>query len=342
MCHNCSSTTDCHTRFNVSRLGLQAPILEGCIRDPVFLKQIIVPCTQNLINEHVYINSINTITNTTQSLKWVKNLPGTATSRVELGLRNGTTYVFIKRPMIEGKSLLYEACIQQMVAESLIRGNFPRGAAVVYDVFKLNDGSTCFSMEVFRDSVPLNILLQNVKGPITALILEILFQLCAMLWHLSVDLGMNHRDLKPANLMIEEHVVRPLTLKVGNKSVTIQSRYTISLIDFGFSCIGNTDTQISDIAIGDVYSSKDPCPKDGRDLYMFLAFLYMECGTRIGSDLRHCFAKWIQNGSTDILGKIDKMGREFDQWIYFIAGSDRILRFNCSPMNLFGDLLRFA
>ena len=338
MCQNCSQSTDCHTRFNVSRLGLVAPVLEGCIRDPIFLKQIIVPCTQNPINEYIYIN--DTVNH--RLLEWVKNLPGTMSSSVDLGRRNGSTYAFNKKPMIEGKSLLYEACIQQMVKESLLRGNFPRGAAAVYDVFKLQDGSTCFSMEVFADAIPLNILLQSHKGPVTTLILEILLQLCAMLWHLSVDLGMNHRDLKPSNLMIEEHASRPLTLKVGTQSVTIQSRYTISLIDFGFSCIGNNDTRVSDIAIGGVYPITDPCPKDGRDLFMFLAFLYMDCGSMIGADLKACFGKWLQNGSTGILGKIDKIGHDFEQWVYFITGSDRIMKFECHPTNMFRDLLHLV
>jgi serine/threonine protein kinase len=338
MCQNCSQVGDCHTRFHVGHLGLQGPILEGCIRDPMFLKQIVVPCKQNPINENIYINDIANH----RTLEWTQNLPGTATSRVELGLRNGTTYAFIKRPMIAGKSLLYEACIQQMVKESLVRGGFPRGAAAVYDVFRLNDNSICFSMEVFAEAIPLSILLQNFKGSITNLILNILLQLCAMLWHLSVDLGMNHRDLKPSNLMIEEHALRPLTLKVGNQSITIQSGYTISLIDFGFSCIGNTDTRKSDIAIGDVYSFADPCPKDGRDLYMFLAFLYTDCGLRIGKDLRDCFGKWLQNGTTGILNKIDKLGHDFDQWVYFITGSDRITKFECQPTNIFRDLLRIS
>ena len=111
MCQDCSLSSNCHTRFHLGRLGLRGPVVEGCIRDPVFLKQIVVPCTQNLINEHIYVNDVANH----RTLEWVKNLPGTITSRIELGRRNSSTYAFIKRPMIAGKSLLYEACIQQMV-----------------------------------------------------------------------------------------------------------------------------------------------------------------------------------------------------------------------------------
>jgi len=225
------------------------------------------------------------------------------------------------------------------VRESLIRGGFVRGAAQVYDVFKLKDRSVCFSMEVFQEARPLSVLLPTIPdSEITGAILELLLQLSAMLGHLSADIGMNHRDLKPSNLMLEFHTPRPLQLKVGSHSVTIQSRFTLSLVDFGFSCIGSTDTQVSDIAIGDVYSGADPCPKDGRDLFMFLAFLYMDCGARIQPDLKRCFAKWLHNGATGILGKIDKLGHEFDPWIYFITGSERIRHFDSTPEAIFMDL----
>jgi len=303
----------------------------------MFLSQIVVPCSQHLLDESMYIYS------PTKTLQWLQNLPGSTFSRVELGTRilssASSQYAFIKRPLIQGKSLLYEACIQYIVRESLIRGGFVRGAAQVYDVFKLKDKSVCFSMEVFQEARPLSVLLPTIPdSEITGAILELLLQLSAMLGHLSTDIGMNHRDLKPSNIMLEFHTPRPLQLRIGSHSVTIQSRFTLSLVDFGFSCIGSTDTQISDIAIGDVYSTADPCPKDGRDLFMFLAFLYMDCGTRIQPDLRRCFAKWLQNGTTGILGKIDKLGHEFDPWIYFITGSERILHFDSTPEAIFMDL----
>jgi len=110
-------------------------------------------------------------------------------------------------------------------------------------------------------------------------------------------------------------------------------------VDFGFSCIGNRETQKSDLAIGDVYGVLDPCPKEGRDLYMFLAFLYIDCGPRIAADLRACFGKWLQNSTTGILAKIDRMGHDFDPWIYFITGSERITRFGCGPEAVFRDLI---
>jgi len=325
----------CNTVFDLSRIGLQGV---GCIRDPRFMASIKVPCSQSILDEHVYIQEPY------KSLEWIKNLPGATFSRIELGTRivrdTGTT-VFIKRPLIASKSLLFEACIQQLVHLSLARAGFSQGAAPVYDVFQLKDRSVCFSMAVFQSAIPLTILLQK-EGDLTGLLLEILLQLSAMLWHLAQDLGMNHRDLKPSNLMIETHLPKPLTLKVRSRTLVLQSRYTVSLVDFGFSCIGNKETLSSDIAIGDVYSLRDPCPKEGRDLYMFLAFLYADCGSRLAPELKTCFAKWLQDGSTRILEKIDQFGHDFAPWIYFITGSERIRKFDCCPADVFEDLRRLA
>lgn len=334
MCSCCGEL--CNTVFDLSAVGLQGI---GCIRNPVFMRSIKVPCQQNVVNPAEYIHT------TEKSLTVLRNLPGSTYSHIELGrrtIKGHSHYAFIKRPIINGRSLLYEACIQQIVKMSLNRGGFPRGAAAVYDIFRTTDSCVCFSMEVFQDAVPLTVMLPTLtEAEVTQVILELLLQLCAMCYHLETDIGMNHRDLKPSNLMIETRATAvPMTLRVGTQSITIQSKYTISLVDFGFSCVGNRDSQKADIAIGDVYGSFDPCPKPGRDMYMFLAFLYIDCGSRIAADLRACFGKWLQNNTTGILGKIDKMGHDFDPWIYFITGSDRILKFGSSPEAVFGDLVR--
>ena len=331
MCSCCGSS--CSTVFDLSGIGL---VGQGCIRDPVFLAGIQVPCSQNILNPKEYIHSPE------KTLVAIKNLPGSTYSYIELGKRTVggvSRYVFIKRPLIPGRSLLYEAAIQQIVNQSLTRGGFIRAAAAVYDVFKTTDRCVCFSMEVFQNAVPLTIFLPTLTE-ITPIIVELLLQISAMLYHLATDIGMNHRDLKPSNLMIEERAGPvPMLLRVGSQSITIQSRYTISLIDFGFSCIGSIQTQKADLAIGEVYGIHDPCPKEGRDLYMFLAFLYIECGTKLTPDLCGCFGKWLQNSTTGILKKIDRMGHDFDPWVYFITGSERISKFESSPLRVFSDLV---
>ena len=243
--------------------------------------------------------------------------------------------------MMAGKSLLYEACIQQIVRDPLDRAAFPKGAPRVVDVFRLLDGSICFSMDLIQNAKPLSDLLPPVSD-LTPLLLDILLNLTAMLAHLEADIGMNHRDLKPSNLLVETHEPRPRTLRVHGTSYSVLSSITITLIDFGFSCIGDVGTGKADVAIGDVYGSGDPCPKRGRDLFMFLAFLYMECGKRIAPDLRRLFGTWLQNGKTGLLSKLETYGHEFDQWIYFITGNEQVAAFDCYPVRVFRDLVQLG
>ena len=224
--------------------------------------------------------------------------------------------------------------------DSLDRGGFEKGAPRVVDVFRLLDNSICFSMDLIQNAKPLSDLLASC-GPaeLTPLLLDVLLHVTAMLAHLEADLGMNHRDLKPSNLLVETHEPRERRLTVGDKTARILSPHTITLIDFGFSCVGNASSQKADLAIGDVYGVADPCPKPGRDLFMFLAFLYMECGKRIAPDLRQLFGAWLQNGKTGLLAKLDTYGHEFDQWIYFITGNEQVAAFDCSPSRVFRDLV---
>ena len=325
MCLDCSG---CSTWFDLSKVGLSG---EGCIRSAAFLSSIRVPCTQNVVAPTLY----------TRTLTAIRPLPGATFSRIELGHSSVYGSVFIKSPLLPGKSLLYEACIQQIVRESLDRGSFDKGAPRVHDVFRLLDGSISFSMDLIQNARPLGVLIASTAD-LTPLILDVLLNLTAMLAHLETDIGMNHRDLKPSNLLVETHEPRARLLAVDGSVHRILSTHTITLVDFGFSCIGDTGTQKADLALGDVYGSADPCPKKGRDLFMFLAFLYMECGTRIQPDLRRLFGQWLQNGKTGLLAKLDTYGHEFDQWIYFITGNEQVAAFDCGPSRVFRDLVRKA
>ena len=321
----CSDCCGCSTWFDLSRVGLSG---EGCIRSAAFLSTIRVPCTQNVVTPHHY----------TKTLTAIKPLPGATYSRIELGLSSTGNPLFIKSPLLPGKSLLYEACIQQIVRDSLDRGSFVKGAPRVVDVFRLLDGSICFSMDLIQNAKPLGDLIAST-AELTPLLLDVLLNLTAMLAHLEADIGMNHRDLKPSNLLVETHEPRPRLLTLGGLPYSVLSSYSITLVDFGFSCIGNSTTRRSDLALGDVYGLTDPCPKKGRDLFMFLAFLYMECGKRIAPDVRRLFGSWLQNGKTGLLAKIDTYGHEFDQWIYFITGNEQVAAFDCCPSRVFQDLV---
>lgn len=65
--------------------------------------------------------------------------------------------------------------------------------------------------------------------------LEIFAQIAYILHPLQQILRMNHRDLKMDNIIVER-IASPITLRMGTHTLT--TRYKVTLIDFGFACVG--------------------------------------------------------------------------------------------------------
>jgi hypothetical protein len=82
-------------------------------------------------------------------------------------------------------------------------------------------------------------------------------------------------------------------LQIEQDIFEIQSKYSLTFIDFGFSCLGSTETHISDISLSTVYSKFDPCPKEGRDMYLFLSLLYIDFHSKLPDKLLILFESWI-------------------------------------------------
>jgi serine/threonine protein kinase len=239
--------------------------------------------------------------------------------------------VYSKSPQDKDVSLLNEAIIQIVVRESLVRGGFNRGVPEVYRVYGLEGGGVGFLMEPVEGRVLEEVLTEYGTIP-SQILIECLFNIAAMLDWIVCDLGMNHRDLKPSNLILLEREVQYKKLKIGQKKYTIVSKFDIVFLDYGFSCIGN------DISLGEIYGKDDPCVKEGRDLFMFLAFLYLSVHMRITADIVILFERWLTPGFCNLLRT---SGQELDpvDYIYFMSGNQEIRRFYCTPEKIISDLL---
>lgn len=313
---------------------------EGHIGDAEWLNRIRIPCSNSIINPNMYINT------TGKLLRYIKNMAHGSFGYIDIAERvcgEEKKRVFVKRPIIPGKSLLREACIQKIVYESLEKGGFPTGAPRILDIFRLSDDSVCFSMDNLKDTITLQEYLSKLEDKdLTGFLIECIIQLCAMLWWLHEDIGMNHRDLKPSNILIRRHSSVKKTLKIGDICLEIMSSFSVSFIDFGFSCIGNDKTQVSDLAIGSIYKSDDPCPKDGRDIYYFIASLYAELYKRLSKDTIVLFEKWLAVPGSNLLSILRKHGTNAQEWIYYLTGNVLIKQFTlCCPINIVKDLQGF-
>jgi serine/threonine protein kinase len=329
----CNKDRRCAAWLSLDSIGIN---IQGCLKKTEWLNSLVIPCKQSILNQNLYIDLKD------ERLQCVKNVAHGKFGYIDSGLyqiKNKIIDVYIKRPIIAGKSLLYEACIQKLVGESLKRIGFPTGAPQIQTIFQLKDNSICFAMEEITGAITLDKFLESsTNNSITTIIIDCLFQLCAMVWYLDATLGINHRDLKPSNFLITEHEPKNRILQIEDDIIEIESKYSLTFIDFGFSCLGSTETQISNISLSTVYSKADPCPKEGRDLYLFLAFLYIDFNTKLPQKLLTLFESWLHIPGSNMIGFMKKDKKHCKDWIYFIAGNENIKKFNSSPCKIIKDL----
>lgn len=327
----CTKDKKCCAWLSLDSIGINT---SGCIKNTKWLNSLNIPSNQSILNQNLYIDL------KTERLQCLKTVAHGKFGFIDLGIyqiKNKCLDVYIKRPIISGRSLLYEACIQKLVEESLANIGFPTGAPQILSIFRLKDNSICFTMQEIKNSITLDKFLESTSS-ISAVIIDCLLQLSAMVWYLDVTLGINHRDLKPSNFLITEHEPKTRLLQIENEILEIESKYSLTFIDFGFSCLGSNETQISHISLSTVYSKEDPCPKEGRDMYLFLAFLYIDFYSKLPQKLLKLFESWISIPGSNIIGFMQKDKKNSKDWIYYIAGNENIKQFNSSPYRVVKDL----
>ena len=331
----CIKNKKCCAWISLDSIGISPASKGACLRNNTLLRSLIIPCSQPILDQLQYIKS------PTESLRCINNVAHGAFGYIDSALyktADKTIEVYVKRPIIPGRSLLYEACIQKLVGDHLRSIGFPTGAARILSIFKLRDNSVCFAMKQIDNAMTLDKYLESTNiNNISSVLIDCLLQLCAMIWYLDTTMGINHRDLKPSNFLIVEHEPITKMLQIEQDIFEIKSKYSLTFIDFGFSCLGSTETHISDISLSTVYSKFDPCPKEGRDMYLFLSLLYVDFHSKLPVKLLQLFESWINihSNMTSFMRKDKESSKE---WVYYIAGDIRIKKFNSSPSRIVKDL----
>lgn len=332
----CVGDVKCEAYVSLELVGIPA---EGCLRDINWIENIRIPTYHSIFDPLLYVDL------PVKKLRCTMSIAQGKFGCIDLGTYetiDETEEVFIKRPLLSGLSLLEEACLQLLVWKSLAEIGFPTGAPKPVSIFRLRDNSVCFAMTQIKGAITLDKYLEQIPNELlTMVIVECLLQLCTMVWHLDVKIGINHRDLKPSNFLVVSHTPFRKIINVENEILEIESRLSLTFIDFGFSCLGSTKTHISDISLSTVYSKKDPCPKEGRDIYLFLSFLYIDYYEHLNPDMRQLLESWLEIPGSNICNFM-RRGKEYaKQWIYFLTGSEAIKQFNSRPINIIRDLQQF-
>ena len=255
------------------------------------------------------------------------------------------------RPFLSRDSLFWEACIQMIIRKTLMHAGFSNGSPRVRDIFELDDGTIGYTMDIIFGSKSFdNLLANSSKKDFSRLIIEGICQVASMISILQRKLGFNHRDLRAANLLCRDVGEQDAqNMKFSNLIVfdendinryqylKVHSALEFTLIDFGFTCFGDCHDCGRFCLNGRVYNPLDICPKPGRDMFMFLAFLLAEFGDKMDSNLRRYFKKWLHAScGVELPLSVAKPGRgiyqflrryglKADKWIYFIAGNKNII-----------------
>jgi serine/threonine protein kinase len=331
----CKKNKKCCAWISLDSIGISPAPKDGCLRNSIWVHSLNIFCSQPILDQLQYIKS------STESLRCINNVAHGTFGYIDSALyktADKTIEVYVKRPIIPGRSLLYEACIQKLVGDHLRSIGFPTGAARILSIFRLRDNSVCFAMEQINNAMTLDKYIEFTNiNTISSVLIDCLLQLCAMIWYLDTTMGINHRDLKPSNFLIVEHEPITKVLQIEADIFEIKSKYSLTFIDFGFSCLGSTETHISDISLSTVYSRFDPCPKEGRDMYLFLSLLYVDFHSKLPVKLLQLVESWINTHSnmTNFMRKDKESSKE---WVYYIAGDIRIKKFNSSPSRIVKDL----
>lgn len=336
-----SDASPCPLQVDLNRLGLGSGTssMKGCLGDQEWLGQITVPNYHSHFNTAIYIDLPH------KKLICLKRVSHGKFGYIDLAehkTKDLVKEVYVKRPIHGKTSLLMEACIQHVVRNGLKTYGFMNHVPRVIEVFQLVDGSICFAMDQVEGAMTLDTYLNHSPShDLSNCIIEILYQVVMMVWYMNHGLGINHRDLKPSNFLIRiQEAAERYSFRMNQMLVEWSTHYHLNLIDFGFACAGSQEDRNPYLSLSTVYSDTDPCPKDGRDLFLFLTLLYADYHSRMSPLLRNRFESWIEIKGSNLCAFIQKDKSAAIQWLYFLAGSPNVKVLPCSPQQVIMDLLR--
>ncbi len=226
-----------------------------------------------------------------------------------------------------------EALLQRLAQGTLADVGLAAAVPPVLDIFIEPAGFVVFTMECYDDYTILSnaIKKSSVKD---GELKEIIFQIAFFLHVLTDRVGLNHRDIKTSNILYKSIKSVPKSLSYGGFTFDFASQAEVALVDFGFSCAGLTVGEPALMKAGIYYGAKDPCPKTGRDLYLFIGLLlrdlYMS-GMEGGERLVEWLEKRLWLPGMDVVGFIKKYLAKEPDWLYFLAGDSSLVFPHCEP-----------
>lgn len=212
-------------------------------------------------------------------------------------------YCFLKASPKHQATLFVEGLLQSLAHATLRHYGFPHAVPRVLSFVQQPElGKTLVLEKIPNAQFFSDYLKHHFKwgAPCVSndlLVLSVICQVATYMAILEYNLRMNHRDLKGTNVLMVapvETYVKPVTL--GVHAWKLQTNVQVSIIDFGFTCVGTASGDIL-LSAGEFMPSTDFCPKEGRDLFLFLASLWNVPAFResIGDGVTGLFRSWLQD-----------------------------------------------
>jgi len=263
--------------------------------------------------------------------------------------RTEHTNVFLKiAKRKEASSLHMEAVLQAISNITLSYYGFPWAVPRVLDIVRHPHFGICFSMEKSPDATLFkNYLEQHLEWEVPSetndyLLLGVISQLATYLAILEHELLLNHRDLTGNNVvMIVPTEPTQKSVSIGNCTWMLQITHKTIIIDFGFSCIGTSVSKKIAVSAGDYLSDTDFCPKDGRDLFLFIASLWQNTLIRNSLTMKTRFLihKWLSTGQTNNWAEWIEASMKIDiRGMYLLTMSESFSNPNTNPLHILKDI----
>lgn len=186
----------------------------------------------------------------------------------------GARHICVKIPHTPTFSLCSEAVVQWFIGDALKKIGIHGAVPEIYDIFQYA-GETRLSMAFIEGQHSLDWVLASSSPEKT--FLQILAQLSLLLAYLEEAVHFDHRDLKGDNIWIRP-VPIAYKVSIGGTQWCLTAPFQVVILDFGFSCIGGSDGNAIVSLSDGILPEIDPCPKEGRDLFQFIASLW-SCDT---------------------------------------------------------------
>jgi serine/threonine protein kinase len=241
----------------------------------------------------------------------------------------------VKTPHKTEYSLISEAILQWFASETLRSAGIYGAIPQIYDIFQYA-GETRFSMDYIKGMSAVEAV--NTSEHLDTTWLQILAQVSLILGYLEEHIRLDHRDLKADNIWIHKRPIE-YSILVGGKKWTIKNPFQVVLLDFGFACLGNEEGNAIVSLSDGILPKIDPCPKEGRDLFQFIASMWSlySIRTRASSALNEFMKTLLVCGGSSYVELVTSGIQT--HWIY-LAVSDR--RFSHPPLHPVSLLLKLS